>query len=215
MLGKSISQNSLILGAFAAVTAGLIAATFQGTEARINEAERRAAQKALFEIVPQTRHNNDLLNDTITLSPQLSALLGLKNPAKVHIAKHNGNPIAMILPVVAPDGYSGEIKLIMGINSDGRIAGVRALSHKETPGLGDKLDLNKSPWILNFDGKSLTQPAAEQWRVKKDGGEFDQFTGATITPRAVVRSVKSALEFYATHGQEILHSATPEASNPP
>lgn len=196
MLGKSISQNSLILGAFAAVTAGLIATTFQVTEARISEAERRAAQQALFEIVPQNRHNNDMLGEVVNLSDELSLQLGYKTPVQVHIAKQDGRPVAMVIPTIATDGYSGDIKLIVGINRDGSIAGVRVLSHKETPGLGDKVDLNKSPWILGFNGKSLTNPSLANWKVKKDGGEFDQFTGATITPRAVVRAVKNALAFY-------------------
>lgn len=196
MLGKSISQNSLILGAFAAITAGLIASTFVGTKERIFEAERKAAQKALFEVVPQTRHNNDLLNETLPLTEQQIAQLHLNEDAKIHVAEHDGKPVAWVIPVVAPDGYSGEIKLIVGINTDGTIAGVRALSHKETPGLGDKIDLTKSDWILGFNGKSLSNPIEERWKVKKDGGEFDQFTGATITPRAVVEAVKNALEVY-------------------
>jgi len=112
------------------------------------------------------------------------------------------------LPTVAPDGYSGDIKLIVGINLDGTIAGVRALSHKETPGLGDKVDLRKSNWILNFNGRSLLQPSIEQWAVKKDGGTFDQFTGATITPRAVVKSVKKALLFFQQQRDVIFPSSS-------
>ncbi len=208
MLGKSISQNSLILGAFAAVTAGLIAATFQGTEARIAESERRAAQKALFQIVPQTRHNNDMLSDTVELSDSLSAELGFKNPVSINIARHDQKPIAMVIPTIAPDGYSGDIKLIVGVNTDGTVAGVRVLSHKETPGLGDRADIAKSPWVLEFNGKSLTNPTPEKWKVKKDGGDFDQFTGATITPRAIVRAVKNALEIYQQQQQTILQQAT-------
>ncbi len=194
MIGKSISVSSLILGAFAAVTASLIAFTFKETEDQIAEQERRAAQKALFQIVPQVRHDNDLLSDTISLSPGDYERLGLPADSKVHVAKKDGHIIAYIVPAIAPDGYSGDIKLIVGINVDGTIAGVRALSHKETPGLGDKVDVNKSDWILSFNGKSLINPQKNQWKVKKDGGEFDQFTGATITPRAVVKQVKAVLE---------------------
>lgn len=196
MLGRAISSNSLILGAFAAVTAGLIAFTFTGTESRIQAAERAARQKALFEIVPQTRHNNDLLTDTLVLTQAQSELLGLKRQGQIHVAKHQGQPIAWIIPSTAPDGYSGAIKLIVGINIDGTIAGVRTLSHQETPGLGDKVDLGKSDWILGFNGKSLANPAPTHWKVKKDGGHFDAFTGATITPRAVVDRIKKTLEFY-------------------
>lgn len=195
MLGKSISKNSLILGAFAAATAALIALTFEHTKARIAEAEKKAAQKALFEIVPRERHDNDMLANTIPLSASQAAGLRVPPATEIHVAKKNGELVALIVPAIAPDGYSGDIKLIVGVNVDGSIAGVRILSHKETPGLGDKVDLNKSQWVLSFNGKSLQNPQPSGWQVKKDGGEFDQFTGATITPRAVVNQVKTVLQF--------------------
>ena len=196
MLGKSISTNSLLLGAFALVTAAILAGTELGTADRIAAAEREAAQKALLQIVPLERHDNDLLLDTVPVEPRFWQLLGLKNGGNIHIAREQGKPVAAIIPAVAPDGYSGDIKLIIGVNKDGSVAGVRVLAHNETPGLGDKVDLKKSDWLLNFDGKSLTSPAEASWAVKKDGGDFDQFTGATITPRAVVKQVKKALEFF-------------------
>ncbi len=197
MLGTSISKNSLLLGLFALVTAAILAGTQAGTADRIAAAEREAAQKALLEIVPLDRHNNDLLVDTQMIAPQYWDALGLKSGGKIHIARDNGEAVAAIIPAVAPDGYSGDIKLIIGINADGSLAGVRALTHNETPGLGDKVELKKSDWILGFDHKSLTNPVLSGWAVKKDGGEFDQFTGATITPRAVVNQVKRTLEFFA------------------
>ncbi|MBU3071058.1 electron transport complex subunit RsxG [Aestuariicella sp. G3-2] len=197
MLGLSISKNSLLLGLFALITAAILAGTQAGTRDRIAAAEREAAQKALLEIVPLDRHNNDLLVDTVTIEPEYWPLLGLKEGGEINIARDHDTPVAAIIPAVAPDGYSGDIKLIIGINADGTVAGVRVLSHNETPGLGDKVELKKSSWILGFNGKSLGQPAAEEWAVKKDGGEFDQFTGATITPRAVVKKVKEALQYYA------------------
>ncbi|WP_075185788.1 electron transport complex subunit RsxG [Teredinibacter haidensis] len=203
MLGQSISKNSLILAAFALVTAGILATTYQATATRIAAAERKAAQAALLEIVPANRHNNDMLSDTVSLQQPLLTELGLKDSATIHLAYQNGNPVAAIIPSMAPDGYSGDIKMIIGVNADGSVAGVRVLTHKETPGLGDKVDLRKSDWILGFDGKSLSNPNAESWAVKKDGGNFDQFTGATITPRAVVKRVKQTLEFYRKHQQQI------------
>lgn len=214
MLGRSISKNSLILGAFAAATAALIALTFERTESRISAAEKKAAQKALFEIVPRERHDNDMLANTITLSASQAAALGVPSTAEIHVAKKNGEPVALIVPAVAPDGYSGDIKMIVGVNADGSVAGVRVLSHKETPGLGDKVDLNKSSWVLNFDGKSLQNPQPSNWRVKKDGGEFDQFTGATITPRAVVNQVHTVLQFVEQNRDTLLaqpntYEATP------
>ena len=203
MLGKSIGKNSFILGLFALLTAGVLAATFMLTAERIEAAQKRAAEKALLEIIPRERHDNDMLQDVYTPTAANLERLGLKTGSVIHIARRNGEPVAAIIPTVAPDGYSGEISLIVGVDVDGSVAGVRVLSHKETPGLGDKIDLNKSNWILGFDGKSLLHPQASGWQVKKDGGEFDQFTGATITPRAVVDAVYRTLEYFSRHKNTI------------
>lgn len=194
-LPKSIQKNSLLLLAFALITAGLLAATHEGTKEAIAEAERRAAEKALLEIVPAERIDNDLLLDTIEVPESAWAQLGLDTGGNIHIARKQGEVIAIITSAVASDGYSGDIKLLAGVNRDGSVAGVRVISHTETPGLGDKIDLKKSDWITIFNGLSLQQPSIESWKVKKDGGEFDQFTGATITPRAVVNQVKEILVF--------------------
>lgn len=194
-LSRSISKNSLLLLAFALCTAALLAGTYEGTKKRITEAQRQAAEKALLEIVPSERIDNDLLLDTIDIPKSAWSQLGLNEAAKIHVAKKNNKVIAIILPATAPDGYSGDIHMIAGINRNGTIAGVRVLSHKETPGLGDKVDLRKTPWILDFDGKSLIDPSKESWKVKKDGGYFDQFTGATITPRAVVNQIFKVLSY--------------------
>lgn len=194
MLGKSISKNSLLLGLFALVTAGVLAVTNVSTRDRIAEAERAAAEKALYELVPASRVDNDLLTDTLPTPAAMLAPLGLDAPEAIHRARKDGRVIAVIVPAVAPDGYSGDIRLIVGVNRDGSVAGVRALAHKETPGLGDKVDTAKSDWIFSFNGKSLGNPDTEKWKVKKDGGVFDQFTGATITPRAVTGQVKRVLQ---------------------
>jgi electron transport complex protein RnfG len=215
MLGRSISKNSVLLAAFAAVTAGLIAFTFQNTQARIADAERRAAQKALFEIVPQSRHDNDLLGDTLSMPADQAAQLHIPESALIHVARSGGEPIAFIIPTIATDGYSGDIRLVVGVNLDGSLAGVRVSNHKETPGLGDKIELNKNDWILGFDGKSLVNPPEEKWSVKKDGGDFDQFAGATITPRAVVNQVKNVLQYFNTHRDELLQRARAKEATQP
>ncbi len=195
MLSQSISKNSLLLGLFALITAGVLATTQFYTKDRIIIAEEKAAMRALNEIVPLQRFDNDILNDTVAIPAHLLASINLKKPSFIHIARFKGKPIAAILPTIAPSGYSGAIHLMVGVNVDGSIAGVRALAHKETPGLGDKINLTKSDWILDFNGKNLTNPAEDKWFVKKDGGVFDQFTGATITPRVVTAQVKKALQF--------------------
>jgi electron transport complex protein RnfG len=194
MLGASISKNSILLGLFALVTAGLLGVTNVATRERIIEAERQASERALYELVPAERVDNDLLQDTLTAPADMLAPLGLTKPEPIYRARNNGKVVAVIVPAVAPDGYSGAIRLLVGVNRDGTVAGARALAHKETPGLGDKIDTNKSDWILRFNGRSLTDPAPAQWAVKKDGGAFDQFTGATITPRAITGQIKRVLQ---------------------
>ncbi|HIQ54027.1 electron transport complex subunit RsxG [Halopseudomonas pachastrellae] len=199
---RSILRNSVILGLFAVATVGMIAVTQQTTAERISEAQRRVQLSALNEIVPHDQHDNDLLTDSFSVQDR--QYLSLSAPADAYRARQGERVSAVILPVVAPDGYSGRIDLLVGIRADGSIAGVRSVSHRETPGLGDKIDAGKSQWILSFNGKSLSMPIPEQWAVKKDGGQFDQFTGATITPRAVVKAVYQALTYFDEHRTALL-----------
>lgn len=215
VLGYSIGKNSLALAAFALVTAGLLALTFANTKDKIKAQEKLAAEKALFEIVPRETHSNNMLETTWDIPQPLLEELSLKEAAQVNVAAKDGELVALIFPSVAVDGYSGDIKLLVGIYADGSLAGVRALAHKETPGLGDKIDLNKSSWILGFDGKSLFNPSAELWKVKKDGGEFDQFTGATVTPRAVVRQTKRSLEFFERYKTQIVADTLTQSKQAP
>lgn len=218
MVGSSISKNSILLGIFALVAAGMLAGVNEGTKERIEQEIRIAQQRALYEIVPRERLDNDLLLDTQSIPVEARDALGLPKGGEFHIARNDGEIVALIIPAVAPDGYSGEISMIVGVNRDGSVAGVRVLSHRETPGLGDKLELSKSDWILGFRGKSLQNPQPARWQVKKDGGDFDQFTGATITPRAVVNQVKRVLEFVQTHEAQLFPATendtavTPEQS---
>ena len=202
MLGKAISKNSIALGLFAIATTAMIASTFLNTKDRIAEQERIAQAKALLEVISVERHNNSMLDDNLAIGPEPE--LGLKSEQKIFIARNDSELVGFIFPAVAPDGYSGNIKLIVGVYVDGSVAGVRVLGHNETPGLGDKVDLKISDWILSFNGKSLGNPVAELWKVKKDKGIFDQFTGATITPRAVTNAVYKTLNYYAVHKTEIL-----------
>jgi Na+-translocating ferredoxin:NAD+ oxidoreductase subunit G len=199
MLGQSISKNSIILGIFALLAAAALALTNLATQDRIAKAERAAKQKALFEIVPADHLDNDLLQDTINIPASTHEVLGVDADQPIYIARRQGQVTALIIPAMAHDGYSGDISLIVGVNRDLTIAGVRVIAHKETPGLGDKIELKKHQWILSFDGKSLQVPVIDEWKVKKDGGVFDQFAGATITPRAVVKKIKEVLEFTQQH----------------
>lgn len=209
--GSSVFRNSIILGVFAMFTVGLIAVTQQGTAERIAEEKRRVQMSALTQILPEDQHDNELLNDTFTVNDR--DLLNLPGPAEAYRGREDGEVVAVILPVVAPDGYSGRIDLLVGIHADGGVAGVRVTSHRETPGLGDKVELAKSDWILEFNGKSLSMPEPENWAVRKDGGAFDQFVGATITPRAVVQAVYRALQYFEENRAMLLELPQEEPAN--
>ncbi|HEX7048330.1 MAG TPA: electron transport complex subunit RsxG [Gammaproteobacteria bacterium] len=198
-------RNALLGGAllatFAIAGVAMVAFTWKNTAPQITENQRHVLTSRLHEIIPPEAHDNDLLDDAITV--QDSERLDTTAPVTVYRAYKNGAPVAALFTSVAPDGYSGPIYLLVGIHADGRIAGVRVLSHKETPGLGDPIEIERSDWITGFDGKALGKPALEQWDVKRYGGVFDQFTGATITPRAVVRAVKNTLIYFEQHRDEI------------
>lgn len=201
-LGQSITRNAIGLALFAVITAGTIALTHAFTQDRIQEQIRQAEAGALLEIIPEDLHDNDLLKDTVPVGP--ADKLGLKTGVQAHIARQDGDVSGLILPAVAPNGYSGEIRLLVGIDASGEILGVRVTQHRETPGLGDKIETKKSQWIYSFNGKSLADVPNDQWAVAKDGGQFDQFTGATITPRAVVSAVHGALKYYDEHRPELI-----------
>jgi electron transport complex protein RnfG len=207
-ISRSMLKNSLVLGLFAIATVGLVALLQLATAERIATAERESQVRALSEILPRSSYDNNLLDNSIELH---DPLLGNKSPQAAYIALKDGKPSAIILRATAPDGYSGAIQLLIGIQADGRLAGVRVLNHRETPGLGDKIELAKSAWIRSFDGKSLSDPDADGWAVKRDRGEFDQFAGATITPRAVVKAVHKALQYFDAHKQQLF--ATQVKSN--
>lgn len=205
MLGRAIGKNSAVLGVFAIVTTAAIAGTYLLTRNAIAEQERAARARALLQVVPPARHDNDMLDDTLPVSD--STYLHLDGREQIFVARMHGRPVAFIIPAIAPDGYGGPIKLIVGVNVDGTVAGVRAVSEHETPGLGDQIDIKKSNWVLQFDGRSIGNPPADQWKVKKDQGVFDQFTGATITPRAVTGEVYKTLVWFGKHRKELLAAA--------
>jgi electron transport complex protein RnfG len=197
MLLRAILRHGALLALFALVATAAIALTWVNTREEIAEQQRRFAARALLEVVPARLHDNDLLDDTVAVRDPEA--LHVAADARIHIARRDGEPVAAVLPVAAPDGYSGRIELIVGVDRSGRITGVRVLQHRETPGLGDRVELRKSDWVLDFEGRALGDPPAERWTVRKDGGAFDQFTGATITPRAVVAAVREALEYHQAH----------------
>lgn len=198
---KHTSKTAFTLIAFALVFTSLMAYVFNITKTPIEKSEA-AARMALFrQIVPENMHDNDLLKDTLTIAP--NDLLGNRQPTIANRARINNAPGAVILEAIAHEGYSGDIKLLIAIKYDGSISGVRVLTHKETPGLGDYIDITKGDWIKLFNEESLTKTSSEKWKVKKDGGQFDYMAGATITPRAVVKAVHKALQYFEANKQAL------------
>ncbi|WAK01302.1 electron transport complex subunit RsxG [Methylobacter sp. YRD-M1] len=193
-----------VLAGFALIASLLLGITHCSTHDAIQQRLNEDLQKSLAEVVPSTLHDNDLLQDTVTV-PSAEDNLGA-NETTVYIARKAGQVSAVCFKLAAPDGYSGIINMVIGINRDGEVLGVRVINHAETPGLGDKIEIAKSSWILDFNGRSLLGLTDAQWAVKKDGGVFDQFAGATITPRAVVKTVHRGLQFFNRHRNELIGS---------
>jgi len=194
-----VIRSSLLLGLIALLGTALLAGVNELTHDRILQQEKLRILRQLNEIVPSASVNNDLLEDVIEINDK--AFFQHPAPVKVYRARMNDRAVAILMILVAADGYNGDIRLLVGINADGTILGVRVLSHRETPGLGDPIDLEKSDWILGFNHKSLQNPKPDGWAVKRDGGEFDQFTGATISPRAVVKAVHNTLLYFKRNRQ--------------
>ena len=185
---KSMRKHGITLALFAAGSTGLTAAINELTKSTIAE-QAATQQKALFnQVLPADRYNNDLLQSCyLVTAPPLG-----KGQHKIWIAKNNDAPVGVVMEATAPDGYSGAIQLLVAADFKGTVLGTRVTEHHETPGLGDKIELRLSDWITYFAGKVIHGPGDSHFAVKKDGGDFDQFTGATITPRAVVNAVKRA-----------------------
>jgi electron transport complex protein RnfG len=192
-----------ILAGFALLASVLLGVTNCSTEDTIQQRLNEDLIKSLEEVVPAALHDNDMLQDTLTI-PSADFNIGA-NETTVYLAKKSGKVTAVCYKFIAPDGYSGAINMIMGVDRDGNILGVRTLSHKETPGLGDKIEVAKSDWILNFVGRSLDNLTPAQWAVKKDGGIFDQFAGATITPRKSVQATYRGLQLFKAHQAQLIN----------
>lgn len=200
---RHILTSAVLLALFALIGTTLVALIHDGTAERIVENERLATLRNLNAILPHERYDNELLADQRVIRDE--ALAG-GQPVTVYRAFQDETPVAAVFATLAPDGYGGPIRLLVGVNVDGTVAGVRVTGHRETPGLGDPIEASRSDWILGFDGRSLGDPPLARWAVARDGGAFDQFTGATISPRAVVGAVREVLVYFASHGETIFPS---------
>ncbi|MCF6300999.1 MAG: electron transport complex subunit RsxG [Proteobacteria bacterium] len=189
---KPTWKLAIVLAVITVLASGLVILSHGMTAEKIEQQKRLKILKSLHSLIPATMHDNDLLSDPIEIFEPI--ILGHRKPMLVYVGTKNQRLTGIALPVLAQDGYSGDIELMVGIDVDGKITGVNIIAHKETPGLGDLVDANKSDWLLQFPEKSLRNTSA--WKVKKDGGDFDQITAATITPRAIVKAIKKALNYY-------------------
>jgi len=202
-LRPTLEFQTGILAGFALLASVLLGVTNCSTEDTIQQRLNEDLIKSLEEVVPAALHDNDMLKDTLTV-PSADFNIGAKETT-VYLAKKAGKINAVCFKFIAPDGYSGAINMIMGVDRDGNILGARVLSHRETPGLGDKIEVAKSDWILNFVGRSLDNLTPAQWAVKKDGGVFDQFAGATITPRKSVQAINRGLQLFKAHQAQLIN----------
>jgi electron transport complex protein RnfG len=187
---KSMQKNGLRLSLFALACTGVIVATDYSTRDAIVAQQQTMQQQILGKMLPAGSYNNELTSSCHTLT---STYLGNTKPHPVYVARKNDVISGYIIESVAPDGYSGSIRILSGVNSNGEVERVEILEHHETPGLGDKIDRNKGNWLDSFTHKKLQNDTDSSWAVKKDGGQFDSFTGATITPRAIVKQLKNVL----------------------
>ena len=198
-LFKAALRNALrtggILFAFAVVATALLAYTFKLTQPSIERSQQAEKLALLSQALPHTLYDNDLLSSQRHLPPD--PRLGTRQPSAMWVGRRDGAITAVVLEAVAPEGYSGDIHLLIGIDIRGGLTGVRVTRHNETPGLGDYINRQKSAWVDQFTGKSLSTPSRSQWGVTKDGGAFDARAGATITPRAVIKAVRNALDYFS------------------
>jgi electron transport complex protein RnfG len=214
-LRNMILGNGRKLGLFVLVATALVFSMFFLTHDQISANERQVMVTQLESVLASVHYNNDILDEASQLTAAQAT--GVAVPMPYYLAKQGKAVVAIVFTVVAPDGYSGPIKLLIGLKPSGEILSVRAIAHQETPGLGDGIEIKKSSWITQFDHQSLHTTALADWKVKKDGGAFDQMTGATITPRAVVKAVKTLLSYYQAHKTQLLsqqarHEDSPHAS---
>jgi electron transport complex protein RnfG len=204
-------RTMVIMMLFSIVFTALMAGTYLATKPLLDASARAEKMKLIGEVLPADSYDNKLLEDAITLSPQ--AALGLDSPSTAYRARKRGQPVAVVIEAAAADGYSGHIGLILSVRADGRLAAVRVTRHKETPGLGDYIDPKKDrnkkrPWITQFNNTGFDQIGEADWKVKRDGGQIDQMTGATISARAVTNATRKALAWAGGHREQLFATST-------
>jgi len=202
-------RTAVIMVMFTVVFTALMAATFELTRPAIEASALEGKMRLIREVLPPSSYDNMLLDDSVALGP--TPELGLDQGGHIYRARLDGQPAALVMEVVAPDGYAGRIQLVIAVGVDGRVSGVRVTGHRETPGLGDYIDPNKDrnkshPWIGQFTGVSFPDVGLEKWKVKRDGGNFAYRSGATISARAVTNATARAVD-YAIRQRDALFAA--------
>jgi len=208
-MAKASFYTALNLLFFAVIGTALLALTYDLTHDAIARSEEKEKLKLIAQIVPPAAYDNDIMKDTVQLAPD--EMLGGDGASTVHRGRLNNQPSIAVIPA-SVSGYSGKTRLIIAIHRDGTISGVRVVSHKETPGLGDYIEIAKSNWITGFNGASLENTREAEWKVRKDGGRFDYMAGATVTPRSIVKAVHKALQYYSLHRDELFAQAPASSS---
>ena len=203
-------RTLLVVGIVAAAAALIVGASYEFSKERIAANQRARLIARLNSVLDPSLRDHDL--GTVRLTATDPALLGSDEPVDVFVAMEDGRPAAAIFASIAPHGYNASIRMLVGVSPNGVLTGVRVVSHRETPGLGDAIDVAKGPWITRFDGLSLAMPPRELWAVDKDDGAFDSLTGATVTSRAVVEGVKNTLLYFEQHRDELFSAAAASAS---
>ena len=206
---KMAVRTAVILFLFVVIFTGLLSGAYLWTLPTIEAAAAEEKMKLINEVLPKSSYDNDLLRDTLKLDP--TPALGQDGASTAYLARKGGQPNALVLEAIAPDGYAGKSRLLIALDTEGALLGVRVTQHKETPGLGDyiepKKDKNKvRPWITQFDGLKPTASEEREWKVKKDGGRFDSVAGATVTPRAVIKAVRKAALYVAENRESLFAS---------
>lgn len=201
MILTAMRRNGVILALFALIATGLLMLTQHLTADRIAAQQRNELMRTLTELIPEQSYSNDLYNDcTQVVEP---SILGSRQAQAIYRARQQGEPVALAIRTTAPDGYSGDIHLLVAVARNGTVLGARVLEHKETPGLGDKIELRRHDWILSFNQETVRDNKDARWNVRRDGGAFDQFSGATITPRAIIRAIQRTVVWANEHQAQL------------
>jgi len=210
MADTPVLKSGITLAVIAAICTALVASTYQLTHERIAANEQAWLEQSLQPALSGLFFDSGVSESRVTI-PAPHGLPGSED-AVIYRVYSGDTPVAALFVVSARDGYAGAIRFLIGIDIDGAVTGVHVLSHRETPGLGDRIESSKSEWVKQFDGRSLIDPQTSGWKIKRDGGEFDQLTGASVTPRAVIKAIRETLSYFDAN-RDTVFAAPPDGQD--